>query len=80
MSGVRRQSERIPLRPVDMRVMQRLLQAHRPEQEAVFVCGQTNLSNRQTAAKEMRLLSFSKVSSSWHETGSGARKPGPWWA
>lgn len=75
MSGVRRQSERLPLRPAHMRVVQRLLQAHRAEQEALLVRRQANVSDRQTAAQTMCLLPFPEVPASGHEARGGAREP-----
>ncbi len=74
VSRVRRQSQRLPLRLVDVRELQGLLQAHRAKQKALLVRRQATVSNRQASAQAVRLLPLSEVSPSGHEAGGSARE------
>lgn len=73
---MRRQDLGLPLRHLFVRELQGLLQAHRPEQEALLVRGQADVSDRQTAAQAMRLLSLSEVPPGGHEARGRARESG----
>ncbi|CAB0007987.1 unnamed protein product, partial [Nesidiocoris tenuis] len=66
VSGVRRQSQRLPLRPPHLRVLQGIFQKDRPEQESVHMRRRAPVSYRQNAKETLPVLPFPEVPRSWN--------------
>lgn len=58
----------LSLRPSDVRIVQRILQEDRAEQEGVHVCGGEKLSHRQDTKETVSLLQIPEVLGCGHET------------
>jgi hypothetical protein len=74
MSDLRRQDIGIPLRNIQLRIVQGILQAHRTKQEELRLSEGGRLSRHRRHAKEMSGVQVRQVSPMRNETRSNKRR------